>query len=70
MKCPVCGCLNFFVKDPEDEYETYEFELRDGNICYDSRDDDSDNPEIRDDTETFCNQCAWHGKLKELKNGK
>jgi len=27
MKCPVCGSLNFFVKDPDDAYETYDFEL-------------------------------------------
>jgi len=30
MKCPVCSCANFYIKDPEDEYETYEFELKDG----------------------------------------
>ena len=70
MKCPVCGCVNFFVKDPEDEYETYEFELQDGNICFDPGDDDSAAPELQDDTEAFCDKCAWHGKLKELKNTK
>ncbi len=30
MKCPVCGSQKFFLKDPADEYETYEFELKDG----------------------------------------
>ena len=29
-KCPVCGSLSFFVKDPADEYETHEFMLVDG----------------------------------------
>jgi phage FluMu protein Com len=36
MKCPVCGSLNFFVKDPDDEYETFEFELKDAVIVYNS----------------------------------
>ena len=35
MKCPVCGCIKFYVKDPADEYETYEFECNDGVICFD-----------------------------------
>jgi hypothetical protein len=70
MKCPVCGCVNFFVKDPDDEYETYEFELQNGEICYDPGDDDAAAPELQDDTETFCDKCAWHGKLKELKSTK
>ena len=35
-KCPVCGSLNFFVKDPADEYETHEFTLVDGRaVCAD-----------------------------------
>ena len=34
MKCPVCGSLNFFVKDPDDEYETFEFELKDATIVF------------------------------------
>ena len=28
MKCPQCGCEKFYVKDPDDEYETYEFAWR------------------------------------------
>ena len=62
MKCPVCGCLEFYVKDPDDEYETYEFELREDKVVAQS----DDCPEIKDNTESFCNKCAWHGKVKEL----
>ena len=34
MKCPVCGCEKFFVKDPDDEYESYEIELKEGQIAF------------------------------------
>jgi hypothetical protein len=28
--------------------------------------DPSSCPEVCDDTETFCDQCSWHGSFKEL----
>jgi hypothetical protein len=34
MKCPLCGCKTFYLKDPDDEYETYEFELHDGKVAF------------------------------------
>ena len=67
MKCPVCGCQNFFVKDPDDEFEIYEFQFQDGIVEFGSEEDASLSPLVQDDTETFCDKCAWHGKLKELK---
>jgi hypothetical protein len=66
MKCPVCSCTNFYVKDPEDEYETYEIELKDGQVAFDSEDEAAAAPDIQNDTEAFCNKCSWHGKLEEL----
>jgi predicted nucleic acid-binding Zn ribbon protein len=27
-KCPVCNCEKFHVKNPDDEYDVYEFECR------------------------------------------
>jgi hypothetical protein len=68
MKCPVCGSLNFFVKDPDDEYETFEFELKDAKIVYNSEADESNSPEVNSDTEVFCEKCSWHDKFQELKN--
>jgi hypothetical protein len=68
MKCPICGSLNFFVKDPDDEYETFEFELKDAKIVYNSETDESDSPEVKSDTEVFCEKCSWHDKFQELKN--
>ncbi len=29
-KCPVCGCKKFHVKNPDDDYDVYEFECQDG----------------------------------------
>lgn len=67
MKCPFCRSEHFFVKDPEDAYETYAFRCRDESICFDPDVDASLAPLIDTDTETFCSQCAWHGKYQELK---
>jgi hypothetical protein len=55
------------VKDPDDAYETYEFECRDGEICFDAEVDTEACPEVGDDTETYCNACAWHDKFDQLK---
>ena len=69
MKCPVCGCVEFYVKDPDDEYETYEFSWRDGNVEFSSDLDPASCPEVGDDTKTFCDACSWHGSFKELSEG-
>jgi len=63
VKCPVCGCIKFYVKDSVDEYETYGFECPDGVICFDHA---GEPPEITKETETYCNQCSWHDKFKTL----
>ena len=68
MKCPVCGSLNFFVKDPDDEYETFEFELKDDTLVYNSEADESGSPGVKADTEVFCEKCTWHDKFQELKD--
>jgi hypothetical protein len=66
MKCPVCGCEKFFVKNPEDAFETFEFRVADGGVAFDA-DAAEDAPEVGPATETFCNKCSWHGKLGEMK---
>ena len=66
MKCPICGCIQFYVKDPDDEYETYEFEFKNGVIRFDDEVRQSEIAEISKETETYCNKCAWHDKFKTL----
>ena len=67
MKCPLCGCLEFYVKDPDDEYEIYEFTCKDDDIVFDADVDEDDVPSMSDSIETYCNKCAWHGKMEALK---
>ena len=69
MKCPLCGCVSFYIKDPDDEYETYEFAWRDGNVEFSDDVDPDACPEIFDDTEVFCDQCSWHGETNGLIEG-
>jgi hypothetical protein len=54
------------VKDPEDAYETYEIEIKEGEL---SLCDPAEAGELQlvPDTETYCDKCSWHGKLQELK---
>jgi hypothetical protein len=69
MECPICGCQEFFVKDPEDEFETYEFSVASGAVRFSAEAGDAPATEVKDVTETFCNKCAWHGKFQELRKG-
>ena len=67
MKCPACGCKNFYVKNPDDDYDVYEFTCNDGNISFEDNIDEDDVPQISDSTEAYCNKCAWHGKIEKSK---
>jgi hypothetical protein len=68
MKCPDCGAQRFYVKDPEDQYNIFEFDLQEGEIVFtDSQVESEQTPEVNEETETFCDRCAWHDKLKILK---
>ncbi len=65
MKCPTCGSQDFYVKNPKDMYEMYYFTFKDGKIIF--QNSESDPPEIDEQTEIYCDACAWHGKMRELK---
>lgn len=65
-QCPVCGCKRFYVKNPEDEYDICEFDCVDGRPVFDPDMDEDQRPDIGEDAETFCNQCAWHGRFGNL----
>jgi hypothetical protein len=58
----VCGSQQFFVKDPEDEYETHEFELEEGEPVF-----TAEPRELGPETETYCGRCSWHGRYEALK---
>ena len=66
MKCPDCGAQRFYVKDPDDQYNIFEFFLQEDKVVF--AEEETDRPEVHEDTETFCDRCAWHDKFKRLKN--
>ena len=68
MKCPFCGCQSFYLKDQDDEYETYEFDVEKGKVNFYPEVNESDVPELQKETRCYCNQCAWNGMFGELKN--
>jgi hypothetical protein len=65
-KCPVCGCIKFYVKNPDDEYDIIEFECRDGDVHAEA-DMDGASRKIDENTETFCNACSWHDRFGKIK---
>ena len=65
--CPRCGSDHFYVKNPDDEFDIYEFTYRDGDIQFDPDVDAGDAIGIDDQTEIYCNKCAWHVKAGALK---
>ena len=68
MECPLCGCQEFFVKDPDDAFETHEFSVAAGEVRFAADAEAAPAPAVLEATETFCNRCSWHGTFKELKN--
>ena len=67
MECPFCKCQKFYIKDENDEFETYEFDCESGEVCFDPDIDSADTPELSDDSHIYCNQCAWNGRYSEIK---
>lgn len=68
MKCPTCGCQKFYIKDPDGGYDTHPIELKGGEVVL-CDPPAPDGIEILPDTETYCDRCTWHGKLRKLKEG-
>ncbi len=67
MKCPDCGAKRFYVKDPEDQYNISSFDLVKGVIEYLDVTTEEDPIAVSQETEVFCDRCAWHDKFKTLK---
>lgn len=68
MKCPDCGSQHFYVKDPDDQYSIFEIVLEAGRIVFSDKETESDPVEVMEETETYCQRCAWHDRFKALKN--
>jgi len=70
MKCPDCGAQDFYAKDPEDQFNISEFTVQTGKIEYRGELEESELVEVVEETEIFCDRCAWHDTFKTLKNGR
>jgi hypothetical protein len=66
-KCPFCGSQNFYVKNPEDQYEIFEFDLQGGQIQFKPGEEGGTPPAVEAETETYCGLCSWHGKFNTLR---
>lgn len=66
MACPLCGSTSFYVKNPDDEYELYPFELEGNEAVFAEDMAVSECPEVAAGTRTFCSKCAWNGRFEEL----
>ena len=66
MSCPVCKSTRFYIKDPGDAFETYEFECRQGGVHFSDPGDSVHPPEIKEDSEIFCQRCSWHGNKSKV----
>ncbi len=67
MKCPTCGSIQFYAKDPDDFYEEYRFSLEGNTVVPDP--DNADVLEIIQQSDAFCERCSWHGRLEDLAGG-
>lgn len=66
MACPVCRCEKFYIKNPQDSFETREFEYKNGQINYTDEDGDAPDLEVTQECEIYCQRCAWHGPVKQM----
>lgn len=66
MACPICKSDQFYVKDPEDQFETYEFQIRSGDIDFEDPEDQAAASQLAATNEIFCSRCSWHGLKKQV----
>ncbi len=62
MKCPQCGCQEFYAKDPHDPFETYRFMCPGDDIIPDP--DNLGPVKITPQTEAYCDRATSSGRRK------
>ena len=70
MKCPVCSCEYFYVKNPDNPYKYYQFTCKDGQVHFGAEVNEDEVPDITDETQTHCIQCVWQGEYGKLIDSK
>jgi len=56
MKCPVCGCEYFYVKNPDNPHKYYQFTCKNGETHFSAEVNEDEVPEITDEIQTHCVQ--------------
>ena len=69
MACPVCQSKQFYVKDPQDEYELFEFGTQGGQVQFDDPQAADAAPAVTGEQEIFCRRCSWHGPFERAEKG-
>lgn len=64
--CPVCKCTSFYVKNPRDAFEVFEFRVEEGRVFFDPEEDGEEVPALGVETETYCTRCSWHDRFAAL----
>ncbi len=67
MACPLCKSQQFYVKNPDDSFETYDFDLKKGQIQFEDPVGAPTQDEVKNEREVFCQRCAWHGPYDNIK---
>jgi len=65
-KCPVCGCEQFYCKNPEDEFDITAFSVVDGKALPSEPDAGAGAHDLAPDTEAHCDRCSWHAPLENV----
>ncbi|MCB2225447.1 MAG: hypothetical protein KQH53_02130 [Desulfarculaceae bacterium] len=64
MPCPACRSDRFYVKDPDDPYEIWEFAVHGGAPVFEEPQNDA--PQIDEESQVYCGHCSWHGRLNQV----
>ncbi len=66
MSCPFCKSDQFYIKDNEDEWETYDFECKNGKIQFTDTAEAEQAEQIKPDRTVYCQRCAWNGPCDQI----
>jgi hypothetical protein len=66
LACPICKSNDFYSKNPDDDYDMFEFTFENGRIQYEDGRAESNAPRMSEDPEIYCQRCAWHGKITSV----
>lgn len=64
--CRLCGAKRFYIKNPDDAWETWKFEKKGDEIKWLLDEDQDEPPPLTAETQIFCDNCVWRGQFKDI----